>query len=81
MALSASEVTALETARANYCTRLEEMSRAPKMDYDVDGQRFNHTQYQRMLLEAIRDIERQLSESGSATGPISVNETIVAPGM
>jgi hypothetical protein len=47
----------LTTARDNLSVRLAEISANPKPTYSVNGQSFSHVEFQRYLLDAIKEID------------------------
>ena len=73
------QITILTTRLAQIDARLDEMFDCPRPTYSVDGQRFDWTQYQEMLMEARKTVLRQLEDlhdiqdgAGFETGQIHV---------
>jgi hypothetical protein len=50
-------LTNLTTSRDNLAIRLAEISANPKPTYSVNGQSFSHVEFQRYLLDAIKEID------------------------
>ena len=55
----------LQTARENYAQQLADLSNpdARKVTYSIGGRSVSWTEYQRFLLEMIRDIDGQVASS------------------
>lgn len=58
-----SVIDSLRTARANYAAQLEQLSASPKPTYNVDGQSFSWTEYQKFLLESIDDLNKRIADA------------------
>lgn len=56
-------IDSLRTARTNYAAQLEALSASPKPTYNVDGQSFSWTEYQKFLLESIRQLDEAIASA------------------
>lgn len=57
----------LQNALDNYVSQLEAISANPKLTYNIDGESWSWTDYQKFLTEQIRNL-RQLIEEESGDG-------------
>lgn len=71
--MAAYDQATLEGIRDKAMTRLSEALDSPKMDYTIDGQTFNWTQYQEMLQKRIDWANAELAK---LDGP-DMEETLV----
>ena len=51
----------LNSALDNMAARLKEITASPKPTYDIDGQKFSWTEYQRFLIEAMSSLREQVA--------------------
>ncbi len=65
---TAERLAKLLTIRDQLEDRLEQMTLAPKVTYNVDGQMFDFNRYQDMLLKSIRDITSLIAEVETLNG-------------
>jgi len=65
MALTAAQITKLESARDNYVTKLLEVSANPKPSYTVGNQTFDHPAYMKVLREEIAGLDELISTQGA----------------
>lgn len=74
-------IAKLKDIRDKYDDRLEEMASSPKVSYDVDGQKFDFTQYQEFLMKHITDLNDLIASLESKTlGGLGFVETQIFTG-
>ena len=56
-----SDLTTLQTIKANYLARLSEASASPKLTYSIDGQSFSWTEYQQFLFDSLTKVDQQIA--------------------
>lgn len=59
----------LTTSRDNLAARLAEITASPKPTYNVNGQMFSWTEYQRFLLDGIRALDELVAAN---TAPFEI---------
>ena len=64
----AERAAVLLTIRDQLEDRLAQMTASPKVTYNVDGQMFDFNQYQRMLIDAIKNISDLISTVNTSSG-------------
>jgi len=62
-----SDASVLATIKSQILARLQEITASPKANYDVDGQRFDWGDYQKMLFEQLDRVNAQIDRE---SGPI-----------
>lgn len=73
---TAERIVKLKTIRDGYEDILGEMASSPRVSYDVDGQKFDFNQYQKILLDAISGLDKQIAylETLSASGGMTLTQ-------
>lgn len=72
-------ITTLTTRLAKVDARLDEMLDCPRPSYNVDGQKFDWTQYQEMLLKMRREIVEELDDLSDANDGIGFEIGQIVP--
>ena len=67
MALTAAQITSLETVRNNYVSTLLDVSANPKPSYTVGNQTFDHPAFMKFLREEIENIDALIDSQSSET--------------
>lgn len=60
-----SNLQMLQLQKRHIVERLAELTRSPKPSYDIDGQKFSWTEYQRFLTEQLRTLNGLIAEEDS----------------
>lgn len=60
--MSAAIKASLEQARDNYAAQLEQISKAPKPTYSVEGRSYSWTEYQQFLIEKLRELKKDIDD-------------------
>lgn len=75
----ADTITTLTARLALVDARLDEMLDCPRPSYNVDGQKFDWTQYQEMLIRMRRDIIEELEDLEDARDGVGFETGQVIP--
>ena len=75
----ADTITTLTARLALVDARLDEMLDCPRPSYNVDGQKFDWTQYQEMLIKMRRDIIEELEDLEDARDGVGFEVGQIVP--
>lgn len=62
----------LRTAYDQVLDRLNQVTATPKLTYDIDGQKFNWTEYTKMLQESAANLRKQIDSLTEPFEAVSV---------
>lgn len=72
MATDEENLAKLKASRDNIIERIQEMTLKPKPDYDIDGQKFSWTAYNKHLFDLLRNLQAEIEKLDGLDEHVSV---------